>query len=96
MFLLNDAGLYLEVELGPWGHHLVLLLNNGKDLRHSWYAMWSNTNTSLYRYQQPPNQKNNSESLKETANKTTNTNNNKNNKENHKNKNDNDKNNNTQ
>ena len=35
LFLLNDAGLYLEVELGPWGHHLVLLLDNGKDLRHS-------------------------------------------------------------
>ena len=35
LFLLNDAGQYLEVELGAWGHHLVLLLDGGKDLRHS-------------------------------------------------------------
>ena len=35
LFLLNDEGKYIEIELGPWGQHIVLLLNNGKDLRHS-------------------------------------------------------------
>jgi len=35
LFLLNDAGQYLELELNPWGQHLVLLLDSGRDLRHS-------------------------------------------------------------
>ena len=45
LFLLNDAGLYLEVELGPWGQHLVLLLNKGKDLRHSLPLEYTATRT---------------------------------------------------
>eukprot|EP00092_Neocalanus_flemingeri_P007627 GFUD01008231.1.p1 GENE.GFUD01008231.1~~GFUD01008231.1.p1 ORF type:complete len:1056 (+),score=227.00 GFUD01008231.1:78-3170(+) len=35
LFLLNDKGLYVEIELAPWGQHIVLLLDNGKDVRHS-------------------------------------------------------------
>ena len=45
IFLLNDAGQYLEVELGPWGHHLLLLLDNGQDLRHSLPLEYSATRT---------------------------------------------------
>ena len=48
LFLLNDVGQYIEIELGPWGQHLVLLLDKGKDLRHSLpieYSVSRSTNT---------------------------------------------------
>ena len=41
LFLLNNEGQYTEIELGPWGQHIVLLLNKGKDLRHSLPIVYS-------------------------------------------------------
>lgn len=49
LFLLNNEGQYTEIELGPWGQHIVLLLNKGKDLRHSLPIAYS-ANRSTYRW----------------------------------------------
>ncbi|XP_046637300.1 UPF0462 protein C4orf33 homolog isoform X2 [Daphnia pulicaria] len=36
LFLANDANQYVEIEVGPWGQHIVLLLNGvHKAIRHS-------------------------------------------------------------
>lgn len=36
MFFLNDNDEYLEVELGPWGQHLLLLLKGERNaIKHS-------------------------------------------------------------